>query len=61
MTAYENVDLAAQIAKNPLSVDELLSRFGRSKNIFLPNCPAENSREWPLPGFGEKSGNDSLR
>lgn len=28
LTAYENVDLAAQIAKNPLSVDELLEKVG---------------------------------
>ncbi len=30
LTAYENINLSAQIAKNPLSVDELLAQVGLS-------------------------------
>ena len=28
LTAYENIDLAAQIAKNPLSIEDLLEKVG---------------------------------
>ena len=52
LTALENVELAAQICREPLDAESVLQEVGlgdRTGN-FQPSCPGENSREWRLQG-----------
>ena len=44
LTAKENVELATQLSKNPLDIDETIAAVGLAER--KNNCPAANSSAW---------------
>ena len=56
LTALENVELAAQICKEPLDAAEVLEHVGWATGWTTspPSSPAASSSGWPSPGPGQK-------
>ena len=54
LTVRENVELATQICKNPLDIDEVIEDLKTEALIFHPSCRVVNSRELPLQGHWQR-------
>ena len=49
LTVKENVELATQICKQPLDIDETIEAVGLKERASRHSCPVENSSVWQLP------------